>query len=72
MLADARGRKLSKQNHAAPVDARAAAGNLRHCLALLGQPAPQAGLPGAMLRIAAAQWDAARVSRTAQIADLPL
>jgi glutamyl-Q tRNA(Asp) synthetase len=72
VLTDARGRKLSKQNHAPAVDARAAARNLRHCLALLGQPGPGAGSPGAMLRAAAAQWDAALVPRTAQIVHLPL
>jgi glutamyl-Q tRNA(Asp) synthetase len=72
VLVDGRGRKLSKQNHAPPADPRHAAQNLRRCLALLGQPEPQAGMPAAMLREAAARWTAARVSRTAQIADLPL
>lgn len=72
VLVDARGRKLSKQNHAPPVEARAAAQNLRRCLALLGQPVPQAGSPDPILRDAAAAWDAARVPRTARIGDLPL
>jgi glutamyl-Q tRNA(Asp) synthetase len=67
VLVDARGRKLSKQNHAAAAEARAAAQNLRQCLALLGQPAPQAGTAAAILAEAAAGWDASRVSRTAQI-----
>lgn len=72
VLVDSRGRKLSKQNRAAPVEARAAARNLRHCLALLGQPVPAAGAPAAILGEAAARWDAARVSRTAQIGYPPL
>lgn len=72
VLVDERGRKLSKQNRAAPVESRAAAGNLRQCLALLGQALPQAGTPRAILDEAAARWDAARVSRTAQIGPLPL
>jgi glutamyl-Q tRNA(Asp) synthetase len=72
VLVDARGRKLSKQNHAAPVEARAAPSNLRQCLALLGQPVPPDGTPAAILREAAARWDAARLSRTAQIGCPPL
>jgi len=41
VLVDRQGRKLSKQNHAAPVDSRHAAANLATCLALLGQPPAQ-------------------------------
>ena len=72
VIVDARGRKLSKQNHATPVDARAAVANLRHCLALLRQPVPEAATPAAVLAAALQTWDAARVSRTAQIGDHPL
>ena len=72
VLADARGRKLSKQNHAAPVEARAAARNLRHCLALLNQPAAAPGDVASVLAEAVRNWDAAKVSRTAQIGDVPL
>ena len=72
VLVDARGRKLSKQNHAAPVDAAAPVANLKRCLALLNQPVPDAATPAGLLEAAAAAWDATRVSRTAQIGDLPL
>jgi glutamyl-Q tRNA(Asp) synthetase len=67
VLADARGRKLSKQNHAAPADAAAAPENLRHCLRLLKQPAAEGAQPGEILSAALARWDAARIPRTAQI-----
>lgn len=40
VLLDAQGQKLSKQNHAAPVDAVRASANLQHCLLLLGQDPP--------------------------------
>jgi glutamyl-Q tRNA(Asp) synthetase len=72
VLADARGRKLSKQNHAPAVDDRRAADNLRRCLRLLNQDDVGAGRPGEILGRAAAGWDAAKVSRTAQIEDLPI
>ncbi len=72
VLVDARGRKLSKQNHAPAVDAGKAADNLRRCLALLNQPVPQGARPAEILNEAAVCWDAARMSRTAQITDLPL
>jgi glutamyl-Q tRNA(Asp) synthetase len=70
VLVDARGRKLSKQNHAAPVEARSALANLRRCLALLNQPVPEAATPAELLAAAAIAWDAARVSRTAQLGDV--
>ncbi|MGH8481380.1 MAG: tRNA glutamyl-Q(34) synthetase GluQRS, partial [Nevskiaceae bacterium] len=72
VLVDARGRKLSKQNHAPPVDTRAAADNLRRCLQLLNQGRIGGARPGEVLAAALAGWDPAKVSRTAQIADLPL
>jgi glutamyl-Q tRNA(Asp) synthetase len=72
VLIDARGRKLSKQNHAPPVDAREASANLRRCLRLLNQPDPGDGTPGEILAAARDRWDAANVSCTAQIQALPL
>lgn len=41
VLAAGDGRKLSKQNHAAPLRSEDAAGNLRRCLRWLGQPVEQ-------------------------------
>jgi glutamyl-Q tRNA(Asp) synthetase len=72
VLADERGRKLSKQNHAPPVDTAAAADNLRRCLQLLNQPEAEGARPGEIVAAALAQWDAARIPCTAQIRDLPL
>ncbi|MGQ0587695.1 MAG: tRNA glutamyl-Q(34) synthetase GluQRS [Gammaproteobacteria bacterium] len=72
VLADARGRKLSKQNHAPAVAAGQALSNLRRCLRLMNQDDMDAASPEELLRNAAARWDATRVSRTAQISDLPL
>ena len=72
VLADGRGRKLSKQNHAPAVAGGSAAANLRRCLRLLHQEDVDAEAPADIVRAAALQWDAARVSRTAQIGDLPL
>lgn len=43
VLVDAQGRKLSKQNHAAPVELREAPAQLRAALRFLRQPAPQTG-----------------------------
>ena len=40
VLADAEGRKLSKQNHAPPIEQRNAARNLSHALEFLGQTPP--------------------------------
>ncbi len=40
VITDRAGRKLSKQNHARPLDARKAAGNLIECLAMLEQSPP--------------------------------
>jgi glutamyl-Q tRNA(Asp) synthetase len=72
VVTDARGRKLSKQNHAPAVDARAAAANLRRCLRLLGQEDVASDQPGEIVAAAARRWDAARISRTAQMEGLPL
>lgn len=70
ILVDARGRKLSKQNHAPPVEERNAAANIALALALLNQEPPPAlaGAPAAALvDWAIAEWDPARVPRSAQI-----
>jgi glutamyl-Q tRNA(Asp) synthetase len=58
------GRKLSKQNHARPIDAAHAADNLRYCLELLGQaPPPQPGGGAAIevLNWALSHWNPAAV-----------
>ena len=71
ILVDERGRKLSKQNHAAPIDTRRASLNLCACLVLLNHEPPAAlhrAPPAEILRWGVAHWDAARVPRTAQIA----
>lgn len=61
VLVGADGRKLSKQNHAQPIDAASAGNNLHYCLQLLGQ-APPPMLRGAMsaeiLRWAQQNWNA--------------
>lgn len=64
VLTGADGRKLSKQNHARPIDALHASENLHYCLELLGQ-APPAALRGArageMLHWGLEHWNAAAV-----------
>lgn len=67
LLTDAQGRKLSKQNHAAPLDELAPASNLRRCLEWLGQE-PEAGLDVAgTLRHALERWNAAAIPGTRAI-----
>lgn len=70
LLVDARGNKLSKQNHAAPLDDRHPAANLHDALLLLGQ-SPPAALDRAsvteLLDWAVAHWDARRIPRDAQV-----
>lgn len=64
VLAGPDGRKLSKQNHARPIDAAHAAANLRYCLELLGQAPPQElGSSGVehVLRWAVRHWNPAAV-----------
>ncbi|HWY24766.1 MAG TPA: tRNA glutamyl-Q(34) synthetase GluQRS [Nevskia sp.] len=64
VLAGADGRKLSKQNHARPIDAAHAAANLHDCLELLGQAPPTAlagAAAGEMLRWALSHWNSAAV-----------
>ena len=72
VLVDERGRKLSKQNHATPIDARRAAENLWRCLALLGQAPPDALRRATVAQVldwARTHWDAAKVPRSAQITE---
>ena len=69
VLLGADSRKLSKQNHARPIDAAHAADNLRYCLQLLGQ-APPTQLIGAaaseVLRWGLANWRPETVPRGLQ------
>jgi glutamyl-Q tRNA(Asp) synthetase len=69
LLLDGNGRKLSKQNHAQPIDAAHAVANLYRCLQLLGQ-APPFQLRGEsvekVVRWAQSHWDAAKVPRGLQ------
>lgn len=72
VLVDARGRKLSKQNRAAPVAAADATANLVRCLRALGQviaPDLERAAPSEVLAHAVARWDAARIPRSAQMAE---
>lgn len=58
VILDANGNKLSKQNHANPINPANAAHNLRRCLAWLGQAAPpsDAASVEAILRFAVSHW----------------
>jgi glutamyl-Q tRNA(Asp) synthetase len=71
VLVGADGRKLSKQNHAQPIDAVHAGDNLHYCLALLGQEPPPM-LRGAavaeILRWAQQNWNAQRLPPGATLA----
>ncbi|MHA7814972.1 MAG: tRNA glutamyl-Q(34) synthetase GluQRS [Pseudohaliea sp.] len=64
------GRKLSKQNHAPPLDDRRAAANLRLALELLGQASPPAtaATPSALLEHAVRHWAPAALAGTAALA----
>jgi glutamyl-Q tRNA(Asp) synthetase len=62
VLEAADGRKLSKQNHAAPLHANAAPDNLRRCLRWLGQPPLDEGAACSdILQHAVAHWTPAQV-----------
>ncbi len=64
LLVDRSGRKLSKQNHAAPLDLDRPADNLRRVLPALGLDDPPAGADsGELLSWAADRFDLARVPR---------
>lgn len=58
VIANAQGQKLSKQNHAPPLEDADACANLRRALQFLGQPAPAADMqhPGEILAYATAHW----------------
>lgn len=65
------GRKLSKQNHAQPIDAAHAGNNLHYCLMLLGQAPPsmlRGAAPTEILRWAQQNWDARRLPAGATLA----
>lgn len=64
VLIDSEGRKLSKQNHAAPVQIQHAAANLLQCLRYLNQLVPQessTSSPQMLVEWAVANWDPVRV-----------
>ncbi len=63
-----RGEKLSKQSLAHAVEPARATEVLREALAFLGQPAPPADGPDALLAAAAAAWDPARIPRALAVA----
>lgn len=70
VIVDARGNKLSKQNHATAIDAARASYNLMRCLDLLGQRVPGASSgipPKELLRLAALAWTPASVPRTSAL-----
>jgi glutamyl-Q tRNA(Asp) synthetase len=50
------GRKLSKQNHATPIDAQHALRNLQHCLQLLGQEPAHADTVETLMNAAVNSW----------------
>ncbi|MDE2150117.1 MAG: tRNA glutamyl-Q(34) synthetase GluQRS [Gammaproteobacteria bacterium] len=63
LVVDVAGYKLSKHNHAQPIDASRAIDNLRRALVLLEQPAPEPALatPADILAFAVAHWRPARI-----------
>lgn len=66
VLTDAKGRKLSKQNHAAPIDLRHPGANLARCLEWLGQSLPSEAprcAPGELLELALTRWSPQQVPR---------
>lgn len=63
---DARGRKLSKQNLALPVEAGAAVPVLGAALRFLGQEPVEAGSPRELLEGAVACWQPARIARATE------
>jgi len=70
VLTDSRGRKLSKQNYAAPVEPGHAGANLWRALVLLGHAPPRElehQRPADVLRWARENWRAANVPRDASI-----
>lgn len=71
VLVNHQGQKLSKQNHAPPLDDRRAAGNLREALSRLGQPAPppELGQCRELLAWATRHWRREAVPAVATLAD---
>ncbi len=68
VICNAEGQKLSKQNHAAPLDDDRACDNLRYALAFLQQPVPDdIEDPVALVSRAAADWSRQRVPRVMTI-----
>jgi glutamyl-Q tRNA(Asp) synthetase len=70
VLTTADGRKLSKQNHAAPIEAARAGANLRLCLGALGQcPPPELDCASVaeILAWATRNWTAARIPARSSI-----
>lgn len=71
VLLGADGRKLSKQNHAQPINAIHAGDNLYYCLTLLGQAPPavlRGTAPDEILRWAQQNWDPQRLPNGATLA----
>lgn len=70
LLTDAAGRKLSKQNHADPIDSRRATSNLRRVLGMLGQheaASSSATTVNDLITLSIARWNPERVPRASQI-----
>ncbi len=69
VLSSADGRKLSKQNHATPLNAGAVGENLRRCLHWLGQspPAASGASVADILQHALRHWDPSQVPRVASV-----
>jgi glutamyl-Q tRNA(Asp) synthetase len=63
---NAKGEKLSKQTHAAPVDPRRPAAALKKALEFLGQAVPAEAEAGALLEQAIAAWNPAAIPSTRQ------
>jgi glutamyl-Q tRNA(Asp) synthetase len=64
------GKKLSKQNHADPIDASSAPSNLLKCLIVLGQNPPEAlagGPPGELLDWAVKHWQTGQIPQNAAL-----
>lgn len=71
VLVDEAGRKLSKQNHARPIDTRKAADNLFEALGLLGQQPPstlERASAGEILDWARTHWERKHLPRRASLA----
>jgi len=65
---DARGEKLSKQNHASALEGAGAAARLPEALAFLGQSVPEGASAAELLAEAARRWNPARIARAPGVA----